>query len=59
MEGMRIEVIVTPEHRAEALRRAILGGNGSTVRLTAGQRNALERLRDRWQPSPAAGHARG
>ncbi len=57
MDAMRIEVRVTPEHRAEALRRAILGGNGATVRLTAGQRSALERMRGRWQPVRVAGHA--
>ena len=57
MTGMRFSVSVTPQAREVAVRRAILGVNGgSQVRLTSGQRRALELAARGWSstaPAPA------
>jgi hypothetical protein len=57
MIDVRLQVSVSPEARAEAIRRAILGNGEGEVRLTLGQRRALERLRQRLSQSamPAPG----
>jgi hypothetical protein len=48
MKDVRLQIMVSPEARDAAVRRAILGNGSGQVRLTFGQRRALERLRQRW-----------
>lgn len=49
MTRMRFSISVTPQAREVAVRRAILGVNGgSQVRLTSGQRRALELATRGW-----------
>lgn len=52
MEAVRMEVVVTPEAREAAVRRAILGNGTGLVRLTSGQRRALAGVAQRLSPAP-------
>jgi hypothetical protein len=45
MMVVRLQVSVSAEARDAAIRRAILGNGEGEVRLTFGQRRALERIR--------------
>lgn len=57
MEPVRMQVVVTPEAREAAVRRAILGNGSGLVRLTSGQRRALADVAQRLAaaPIPATG----
>jgi len=46
MKVVRLQVAVSAEARDAAIRRAILGNGEGEVRLTFGQRRALERIRE-------------
>jgi hypothetical protein len=52
MRDVKLRVTVSPEARDAAVRRAILGNGEGQVRLTFGQRRALERMSQRLPTAP-------
>ena len=52
MKAVKLRVTVSPEARDAAVRRAILGDGQGQVRLTFGQRRALDRLNRLLSRSP-------